>query len=122
MKYSNNFLGLICADVPASTRYYTEMLGFELNEEASIPGYYSQFVTKDGAMFALVGGFGTEPEQTFNQNFDTALEVEDVDAIFAEWRDKGVEMVTDVIEMPFGRTFLARTPDDHILRVLQPRA
>lgn len=120
MSYSYNFLGLICDDVPASTRYYTDVLGFELNKEASIPGYYSQFVTKDGAMLALVEGFGIEQE--LEQKFDTALEVEDVDAIFAEWQEKGVEMVTDVINMPFGRTFLARTPDDHILRVLQVSA
>ena len=118
MNYSNNFLGLICNDVPASTQYYTDVLGFELNKEASIPGYYSQFVTKDGAMFALVGGFGVE--QQIDQTFDTALEVEDVDAVYAEWKDKGAELVTDVVEMPFGRTFLARTPDNHILRVLQP--
>ncbi len=118
MRYSNNFLGLICDDVPASTRYYTEVLGFEVNQEASIPGYYSQFVTKDGAMFALVGGFGIEQE--LDQKFDTALEVEDVDAVFVEWQEKGVELVTPVIEMPFGRTFLARTPDNHVLRVLQP--
>lgn len=117
MRYTYNFLGLICDDIPASTQYYIDVLGFELNEAASIPGYYSQFATKDGAMFALVAGFGVE--QKLEQNFDTALEVEDVDTIFSEWQDKGVEMVTSVIEMPFGRTFLARTPDNHILRVLQ---
>lgn len=120
MTYSYNFLGLISNDVPASTRYYTDVLGFELNEEASIPGYYSQFVTKDGAMFALVGGFGVDQE--IDQNFDTALEVDDVDAVFAEWKEKGVELVTGVVDMPFGRTFLFRTPDNHILRVLQPAA
>ncbi len=120
MKYSNNFLGLICNDVPASTRYYTDVLGFELNESESIPGFYSQFVTKDGALFALVGGFGVELE--LDQNFDTALEVDDVDAIYAEWKENGVEILTDVIEMPFGRTFLSRTPDNHILRVLQTAA
>ena len=118
MNFSYNFLGLICDDVPASTRYYTDILGFELNEAASIPGYYSQFVTKDGAMFALVGGFGTD--QDIDQTFDTALEVENVDAVFAEWKAKEVEIITGILEMPFGRTFLARTPDNHILRVLQP--
>ncbi len=117
MRYTYNFLGLICDDVPASTRYYTDVLGFEVNEAASIPGYYSEFVTKEGAMFALVAGFGIEEE--LEQKFDTALEVEDVDAVFAEWKEKGVEMVTEVMEMPFGRTFLSRTPDNHILRVLQ---
>lgn len=120
MDYKNNFLGLICDDVPASTRYYTEVLGFELNEAASIPGYYSQFVTHEGAMFALVGGFGVEQE--INQTFDTALEVDNVETVYLDWKEKGVELVSDIVEMPFGRTFLARTPDNHILRVLQPQS
>ena len=120
MRYAYNFLGLICDDIAASTRYYTDVLGFELNEEASptAPGYYSQFLMKDGAVFALVDGFGVGQE--LEQNFDTVFEVEDVDAVFAEWKEKEVEMVTDVIDMPFGRTFLARTPDGHILRVMRP--
>lgn len=120
MQYSYNFLGLICDDVPTSTRYYTDVLGFELNEAASVPGYYSQFVTKDGAIFALVNDFGNA--EGLDQNFDTALEVADVDAVYAEWQANGVEMVTDVSDMPFGRTFLARSPDNHILRVMQSSA
>ena len=73
--------------------------------------------TKDGAIFGLLGGFGDAPH--LEQTFDTGFEVENVDATFAEWKEKGVEMVTEVSDMPFGRTFLARTPDNHVLRVLQ---
>lgn len=114
---SYNFLGLVCSDVPAATRYYTDVLGFTVNEAESVPGYYSQFVTQNGAIFSLVGGLGDAPH--VEQRFDAALEVEDVDATFAELKAKDVEMVTEVQQMPFGRTFLFRTPDDHILRVLQ---
>ena len=37
MRYTYNFLGLICDDLQASTRYYTDVLGFELNEAESVP-------------------------------------------------------------------------------------
>lgn len=120
MTASLSLLGLICDDIPESTRYYTEVLGFKVNEAESIPGFYTQFETQGGAMFALLGGFGDAPE--LKQRFDASLGVKNIDATFADWKEKGVEIVTEIQEMPFGRTFLARTPDDHVLRVWQPPA
>lgn len=117
MNASYNFLGLVCKDVPTSTRFYTDVLGFEVNEAESVSGYYSQFVTQNGAVLSLVGGLGDAPD--VDQQFDAALEVEDVDATFSDLKAKEVEMVTEVQQMPFGRTFLFRTPDGHILRVMQ---
>ena len=116
MTASLGFLGLVVKDIPAATRFYTDTLGFKLNSAESIPDFYSQFETEGGAMFALLNGFGDAPAVT--QKFDASLFVADVDAVFAEWQAKGVEMVTEVIAMPFGRSFLLRTPDDHVLRVL----
>ena len=117
---SYNFLGLVCADVPASTEFFTDVLGFKVNAEESVPGIYSQFETQDGAVFSLVNGLGDAP--AVQQPFDAALEVKDIESTFADLKAKGVEMVTEVQEMPFGRTFLFRTPDDHVLRVMQARA
>ncbi len=116
MKASLNFFGFVVDDVAETTRYYTDVLGLTVNAEASIPNYYSQFVTQDGAIFAVFAAFGDGPD--IAQRFDAALEVEDVDATFADWKAKGVDIVTDVQDLPFGRTFLARTPNNHILRVM----
>ncbi len=118
MTASLGFLGLVVDDIAAATKFYTETLGFKLNTAESIPNFFSQFETEGGADFALVNGFGDAPSVT--QRFDAGLMVADIDATFAEWQAKGAEMVTEVTAMPFGRTFLCCTPDNHILRVWTP--
>ena len=112
------FLGLIVDDVQKSTQYYVDVLGFKLDEAESVPPFYSQMVNEGGSMFALMGGFGDAPQ--ISQQFDTGFFSEDADQTYAEWEAKGVEMITEPTDMPFGRTFLCRTPDQHVLRVFTP--
>lgn len=109
-----NFLGLVVKDINASTAFYQEKLGLTVNEKESVPNYYTQFNTTGGAIFSLMVGF-EEPGVT--QAFDTALAVENVDATYAAWKAAGVELLSEPRDMPFGRTFIFRTPDGHILRV-----
>lgn len=110
------FLGLIVKDLAESTQFYQEKLGLGVNEKESIPNVYTQFsLNGNGAVFALLTDFEVEG---IKQNFDAALYVEDVDAAYAHWQAAGVQMVSAPTDMPFGRTFLFRTPDGHILRVL----
>lgn len=108
------FLGIVVKDVAAATQFYTQKLGLKVNEKESMPGIYTQFVTGEGAILGLVGGFEQEGVQ---QAFDAALEVEDVDGVYNEWQAAGVEMIGEPHDMPFGRTFLCRTPDGHTLRL-----
>jgi predicted enzyme related to lactoylglutathione lyase len=110
-----SWLGLVVKDIPAATEFYTQKLGLTLDEKESIPNYYSQFVTQGGAILALINGFDQEG---INQPFDTGLIVADVDAVFTHWQTAGVEMISEPRDMPFGRTFLLRTPDGHVLRVI----
>src|SRR5262245_51682151 len=108
------FLGIVVKDVAAATEFYTQKLGLKVNEKESIPNLYTQFVTDGGAIFSLLGGF---EQEGINQTFDTALLVPDVDAVYAQWQAAGVEMLGEPHDMPFGRTFLFRTPDGHVLRL-----
>jgi predicted enzyme related to lactoylglutathione lyase len=110
-----SWLGLVVKDIPAATEFYTQKLGLTLNEAESIPNFYSQFVTQGGAILGLINGF---EQEGINQSFDTALIVADVDATYAQWQTAGVEMVSEPHDMPFGRTFLFRTPAGHVLRVM----
>jgi predicted enzyme related to lactoylglutathione lyase len=109
-----NFLGLVVKDLNSATAFYRDTLGLTVNEKESQPGFYTQFNTNGGAILGLVTGF---EQQGVNQSFDTALQVSDVDGVYAAWKAAGVEMVNEPRDMPFGRTFLFRTPDGHILRV-----
>jgi predicted enzyme related to lactoylglutathione lyase len=109
------WLGLVVKDIPAATEFYTQKLGLTLDEAESIPNLYTQFVTQGGAILGLINGF---EQEGINQPFDTAFIVNDVDAAYNQWQTAGVEMVSEPHDMPFGRTFLFRTPDGQILRVM----
>lgn len=117
MNTNMNFLGIIVNDLPATTRFFTETLGYKLNEAESLD-YYSQLQDAGGATIGLFSDYPAAAEQ----RFDPSLMVDDVDATFAEFKAKGVEMVTEVVDMPFGRTFLFRTPEGHVLRIWKPAA
>lgn len=120
MNTQMTFLGLVVKDVAAATEFYTQKLGLTVNEKESIPNLFTQFTTDGGAIFGLVGGF---EQEGVSQNFDTALLVADVDATYNQWQTAGVEMLGEPHDMPFGRTFLCRTPDGHVLRIYsQPSA
>ncbi|GAC1628290.1 MAG: hypothetical protein NVS4B11_26120 [Ktedonobacteraceae bacterium] len=47
------------------------------------------------------------------------LEVEDVDAVWNEWKAKGVEVVSEIADMGAGRSFRAKDPEGHRLSVSQ---
>lgn len=115
-----SWLGLVVKDIPAATEFYTQKLGLTLNEAESIPNFYSQFITQGGAILGLINGF---EQEGVNQPFDTAFMVADVDSMYSQWQETGVELIGEPHDMPFGRTFLLRTPDGHVLRVIgQPSA
>lgn len=110
------FLGLVVKDVPAATAYF-QKLGFTVDEAQSIPNAYTQFKLDGGAIVGLFDSFDVEGVE---QNFDPAFLVPDVDATYEQWQAAGIELLSEPRDMPFGRTFLFRTPDGHILRAYHP--
>lgn len=111
-----DFLALIVEDIPQATKFYRDTLGFTVDSEKSVPNVYTQFQLEGDTIFALMASY---PEEGINAGFDAALVVDDADARYAEWQASGVELLTEPIDMPFGRTFLFRTPDGHVLRAYQ---
>jgi predicted enzyme related to lactoylglutathione lyase len=114
-----NFLGLVVKDVTSATEFYTQKLGLPVNEEASIPNVYTQFALDGDTIVGLLEGF---EQAGVSQSFDAALAVNDPDTYYAKLRAAGVETIGEPHDMPFGRTFLFRTPDGHVLRVYSPPA
>ncbi len=112
-----SFLGLVVQDVNEATTFYRDVLGFGVNEQESVPNEYTQFETNGGAVFAVLRGF---EQEGIEQSFDTGLVVEDIDAAYRTWKEAGVEVLGEPRDMPFGRTFLFKTPDGQVLRVLKP--
>ena len=115
MKTNLNFFGIVVKDLAAMTHFFTDVLGYELNSAASMP-VYSQLQSDGGATIGMFADY----EMPDVQQVDPAFAVDDIDQTYADWQASGVEMVTAIKDMPFGRTFLFRTPEGHILRVWKP--
>ena len=112
----SNYLGIVVNDLPAATAYYRDTLGLTVDEAASIPGAFTQFKLNGDAILALQA----ESEAPNRPPFEPALMVDDIDATYADWQERGVDLLDEPNDKPFGRTFLFRTPDGHVLRAWQP--
>ena len=110
-----NYLGIIVKDVAAATTFYRDTLGIPVDEGESIPGHFTQFKLDGGALLALQANT-ISPD---NLVFVPGLLVDDVDATYAAWQAKGVQMIDEPNDRPFGRTFLFHTPEGHVLRAYQ---
>lgn len=117
MKTNLNFLGIVVKDLPAMTKYFTDVLGYELDAVNNIPGF-SKFKAAGGAQIGMYSDY----EMSDVQQLDPAFALDDIDQTYADWQANGVEMVTEIKDMPFGRTFLFRTPEGHILGAWKPAA
>ena len=105
---------LTTSDVPRARRFFTEQLGLSTEDDQG--DVFSQFTTRHGSMWALM-----QPHPTGDAGgVALYLQVEDVDAAYRTWRERGVEMVSAPNDQPFGRTFAFRDPDGRVLHAWAP--
>ena len=104
-------------DVPRARRFFTEQLG--LGTEDDMGDEFSQFTTREGTLWALI----KRPEHAAALGAELYLSVENVDQAYATWKARGVEMVTEPSDAPFGRTFAFKDADGRVLHAYgQPGA
>ena len=101
-------------DVPRARRFFTEQLG--LSTEDDMGDQFSQFTTREGTLWAVAG----RPPHAVANGAELYLTVDDVDAAYATWKARGVEMVTEPTDQPFGRTFAFRDMDDRVMHAWSP--
>lgn len=107
------YVGIVVTDVAAATAFYRDTLGFALEGASE---RMAQFELQGGAILGIQQS--TLPGE---QPFEIAFMVDDVDAMYAAWKARGVEMIEEPSEKPFGRTFAIRAPQGHLLRVVEQR-
>jgi predicted enzyme related to lactoylglutathione lyase len=110
---------LITPDVPRARRFFVEQLGLRTEDDEG--DIFSQFTTRAGSLWAV----GKPQEGDRPEGVALYLEVEDVDAAYRTWKERGVETVTEPHDAPFGRTFAFKTPDGlvlHAWKQAQPTA
>jgi len=110
-------IALRAVDFPAMKTFYTQTLGFPV--VGSIPGSEICFINIGGTTIELIpaqGAQSVKPEAGFSH---LALEVDDVDATYAELVDKGIKFA--VLPRNAGDIRLAffADPDGNELEIFQ---
>ncbi|KZL20126.1 Glyoxalase-like domain protein [Pseudovibrio axinellae] len=116
--FKPNSVILYVDDVEKSTEFYSDVLQsgpierfqefslFSLGEDVTL-----------GLQFAQ--GIDPKPEPSFG-GFELSLSDvsrEKVDQVFTVWKEKGISILMEPVDLDFGYTFVAVDPDGHRLRV-----
>ncbi|MDQ6693168.1 MAG: VOC family protein, partial [Chloroflexota bacterium] len=71
-----------------------------------------------GAMIGLQDKTAARLPPTLEEasgSVELSFEVDDVDNTWKRWKEAGIELVTDPMDLPFGRYFMAKDPEGHYL-------
>ena len=102
-----------------SSQFYQDLLGIK-PEEAS-PTFHS-FTLSNGMGLGLKAKHAVEPPaDNKNGGGELAFTLDNnkkVDALFAEWQEKDINMAHPPTIVPYGYTFVALDPDGNRLRVV----
>lgn len=105
-------------DAPAAARFYGDLLGMSPSFET--PGYIT-FDLGPGADLAVWSGefedLSPDVPRTSEVCLATDSGPDEVDAIFEQWKSKGVTILREPHDAGFGPTFLAADPDGNRIRV-----
>jgi predicted enzyme related to lactoylglutathione lyase len=111
------FVVLYVQDVKKVKAFYTDVLGLTVVEEVSSPTFVT-LRTTGGSLLALQDkAAALMPPAREDQpgSVELSFEVDDVDETWRRWKDQGVTVVTDPVDLSFGRYFLAQDPEGHWL-------
>jgi catechol 2,3-dioxygenase-like lactoylglutathione lyase family enzyme len=101
-----------------SSKFYQDLLGIR-PEEAS-PTFHS-FTLSNGMGLGLKAKHAVELPADKNGGGELAFTLDNnkkVDALYAEWQEKAINMALPPTVVPYGYTFVALDPDDNRLRVV----
>ena len=107
------FFAFVVDNMDEAVKFYTDTLDLEIDEKETVPGYYTQFKVPSVAGLALIHGLDQDGADV---PYDVALRVTDADEFYKQLKDKGVDLISEPRDIPWGRTFLFRSPDGHVLR------
>ena len=104
-------------DIPATVTYYREKLGFDCLGTWQDPPVYA-IVARDGQAihFRCAAPPTANPDKYDDELLDAYIFVEDADAVYAEYAQRGVAFTRELGNMPWGsREFVVRDCDCRLL-------
>ncbi|MGE3270093.1 MAG: VOC family protein [Chloroflexota bacterium] len=105
---------VVTEDMPRARQFFSEKLG--LTTEDDMGDVFSQFTTRDGTLWGMV----SRESASGAAGIELYLSVTDVDEAYRTWKSRGVEMVTEPWDAPFGRTFAFKDADGRVLHAYDP--
>jgi predicted enzyme related to lactoylglutathione lyase len=118
-----SFVLLYVENPPASAGFYADLLGCPIRENSPT---FAMLPLSEGVMLGLWSRKTVEPAANVQAGAsEVAFTVESaaaVEATFADWKKRGLNVLQEPVQMDFGVTFVATDPDGHRLRVFVPAA
>jgi catechol 2,3-dioxygenase-like lactoylglutathione lyase family enzyme len=118
-----SFVLLYVENLPASVGFYSDLLGRPIVETSAT---FAMLPLTEGVMLGLWSRKTVEPTAAAQAGAsEVAFTVENaaaVEATFADWKKRGLNILQEPVQMDFGTTFVAADPDGHRLRVFVPAA
>jgi predicted enzyme related to lactoylglutathione lyase len=117
-----SFILVYVEDVAASTAFYASVLGRAAIETSPT---FSMLPAAPSLMLGLWKRDGVKPPANGSGGGEIAISAADdaeVDALHAQWRERGVAIAQAPTKLDFGYTFVALDPDGARLRVFAPQA
>ena len=114
---------LYVADVPTSAAFYGDLFA-KVPVQAS-PGF-ALFMLENGTAWGLWQRGDVLPPVTASTQPGAAeycfavASPEALDALAADWKERGIAVIQEPVELDFGYTFTALDPDGHRLRPFVP--
>jgi predicted enzyme related to lactoylglutathione lyase len=110
-----DFVMVYVPDLAQAINFYTEKLGFVVEDQMPEFVQFKRHAS-GGAIFALA----KQGDGTSLKNVELWWHVDDADATFADLAAKDVQIVNQLADEPFGRTFSIKDPAGHTLYMFQP--
>lgn len=101
-----------------SSKFYQDLLGIEPEAASST---FHTFTLSNGWGVGLKAKHAVEPPADNKNGGELAFTLDNnkkVDALFAEWQEKDINIALPPTAVSYGYTFLAFDPDGHRLRVV----
>ena len=112
---------LYVAHVPTSVTFYRDLFA---KEPVHTSDGFGMFMLENGTAWAVWKRGDVLPEATAQPGAaEYCLAVESreaLDALAADWTERGIPVVQEPVELDFGYTFTALDPDGHRLRPFVP--
>lgn len=96
--------------------YYTDSLGFECTGQYGDPPFYA-IIQRDGhTIHFRLADTPQSPDKYDDEYLDAYITVDDIDALYEEYRKRGVTFSRDLADMPWqAREFVVRDCDGRLL-------